>query len=557
MKILRATRPWPVAVACLASSALAQDRPAPAAPPEGAPASVVVPALTEVAPAEEASTLRFGNRPIFVMRGTALGRTPEERATATIHRLDGLANERLTGPVETRLVGGVAIVTVAGREALTVLPTDVDTLAGQTLEATTREAAENLRRAMAEVVEARSPALLLTALLRALAATVAALILGLLLLRMRERAVRRAKAWLEELLVRPLERRARGDFWRSFETSLVAGLHVLGRLLLLAAEIALAYAWLGFVLRQFPYTRPWGEALRGFVLATLVSLGKGILEAVPGLFTVALIVLLTRLVVRVANAVFHAAESGRLALPGVYPDTAQPTRRLTVALLWLLAVVVAYPYLPGSETDAFKGVSVFVGLIISLGSSGLVNQAMSSFMITYSRALRAGDYVRIGDVEGTVVQTGLLATKIRTPRNEEVTLPNAVVASSTITNYSRHAGDGVFIKTAVTIGYDTPWRQVEAMLLEAASRTAGVRAEPAPRVLQSGLQDFYVEYTLIVAPERPHERVPLLSELHARIQDAFNEHGVQIMSPHYEADPAAPKVVPRSDWHAAPARADR
>jgi small-conductance mechanosensitive channel len=182
---------------------------------------------------------------------------------------------------------------------------------------------------------------------------------------------------------------------------------------------------------------------------------------------------------------------------------------------------------------------------------------MSSFMITYSRALRSGDYVRVGDVEGTVVQTGLLATKVRTPRNEEITLPNAVVASSTITNYSRHTGDGVFVKTAVTIGYDTPWRQVEAMLLEAASATAGVRAEPSPRVLQTGLQDFYVEYTLIVAPERPHERVPVLSELHARIQDAFNAHGVQIMSPHYEADPAAPKVVPRDGWHAAPARPDR
>jgi small-conductance mechanosensitive channel len=557
MKIPKAMRAWPLAVACLASPALAQDRPAPGAVPPAAPSEVVVPVLTEVAPAEKAFTLQFGNRPILVLRGTALGRTPQERATATTHRLDGLANERLTGPVETRLLGGVAIVTVAGREAVTVLPTDVDALAGETLETVAREAADNLRQAMAEVVEARSPALLLTASLRALAATVGALVLGLLLLRMRERAVRRAKVWLDAQLVRPLERRARGDFWRSFETSLVAALHVAGRLLLFAAEIALAYAWLGFVLRQFPYTRPWGEALRGFVVATLASLGKGVLAAIPGLFTVALIVLLTRLVVRVANAVFQAAESGRLALPGVHPDTAQPTRRLTVALLWLLAVVVAYPYLPGSQTDAFKGVSVFVGLIISLGSSGLVNQAMSSFMITYSRALRSGDYVRVGDVEGTVVQTGLLATKVRTPRNEEITLPNAVVASSTITNYSRHAGDGVFVKTAVTIGYDTPWRQVEAMLLEAASRTAGVRAEPPPRVLQTGLQDFYVEYTLIVAPERPHERVPLLSDLHARIQDAFNEHGVQIMSPHYEADPAAAKVVPRSEWHAAPARPDR
>jgi small-conductance mechanosensitive channel len=130
--------------------------------------------------------------------------------------------------------------------------------------------------------------------------------------------------------------------------------------------------------------------------------------------------------------------------------------------MWLFAVVVAYPYLPGSGTDAFKGVSVFVGLMLSLGSSGLVNQAMSSIMITYSRALRLGDFVRIGEVEGTVVHAGMLATKVLTKGNEEITLPNAVVASSTITNYSRHSGAGVMTRTSVTIGYDTPWRQVEA-----------------------------------------------------------------------------------------------
>jgi small-conductance mechanosensitive channel len=334
----------------------------------------------------------------------------------------------------------------------------------------------------------------------------------------------------------------------------VSGARVAGRLALVALSLFLAYAWLTFVLRQFPYTRPWGEALRGFVLATLMTLGGGMVAALPGLFTVVLIVLITRLVVRGANAVFRAAEEGRLTLPGVYAETAQSTRRLAVALLWLFAVVVAYPYLPGSGTDAFKGVSVFVGLMLSLGSSGLVNQAMSSFMITYSRALRLGDYVGIGEVEGTVVHTGMLATKVLTKRNEEVTLPNAVVASSTITNYSRHSGEGVFAKTSVTIGYDTPWRQVEALLLLAASRTAGVRAEPPARVLQTGLQDFYVEYTLMVALEHPDDRLRVLSDLHGHIQDAFNEHGVQIMSPNYEADPAAPKVVPKGQWFAPPAK---
>jgi small-conductance mechanosensitive channel len=509
--------------------------------------------LAGLAPADEAFALEYGNRQIAVLRARVLGRTPEDRVTSASRRLDDLVAQGLTGPVAWRAEGGFAVVTVAGRQAVTLLPADVDSLAGETLEGVARQAADNLARAMGEVVEARTPALLLQSALRALAATLAAVLLGLAFAWLRRRATRALPAWLEARVVRKLERHARGEIWQSAESRLAVAVHVLGRLLLAALTFVLAYWWLAFVMRQFPYTRPWGEALRGFVLTTLLGLGEGMLAAVPGLFTVVLIVLITRVVIRVVNALFQAVEQGRLTLPGVYPDTAQPTRRLTVVLLWLFAVVVAYPYLPGSGTDAFKGVSVFVGLMVSLGSSGLVNQAMSSFMITYSRALRPGDFVRIGEVEGTVIHAGLLATKVLTRRREEVTLPNAVVAGSTITNFSRHAGEGVYTRTAVTIGYDTPWRQVEAMLLLAASRTAGVRAEPAPAVLQTALQDFYVEYTLIVVPEKPEDRLPVLSELHGHIQDVFNEHGVQIMSPNYEADPEAPKVVPKDRWFEAPA----
>jgi small-conductance mechanosensitive channel len=311
------------------------------------------------------------------------------------------------------------------------------------------------------------------------------------------------------------------------------------------------------VLRRFPYTRPWGESLREYFFSTATHLALGFAQALPGLFTVALIFLITRFFIRLVNALFDGVEHQRFNLPWVYPETAQPTRRLVNGLLWLFALIVAYPYLPGSGTDAFKGVSVFLGLIISLGSSGVVNQVMSSFMITYSRALRLGDYVRVGEIEGTVTHVGMLSTKVKTPRREEVTIPNAVLVSSTTTNFSKFAdSDGVYVPTSVTIGYDTPWRQVEALLLMAADRTAGVRREPKPVVFQTALQDFYVQYTLLVALERPDRRGPILNTLHANIQDAFNEHGVQIMSPNYEADPAAPKIVPRGRWFDAPSRAE-
>ena len=241
-------------------------------------------------------------------------------------------------------------------------------------------------------------------------------------------------------------------------------------------------------------------------------------------------------------------------MPGVHPETAASTRRLVSGLLWLFALALAYPYLPGSDTDAFKGVSVFVGLVVSLGSSGIVTQMMSGLTLTYSRALRVNDFVRIGDIEGTVTHLGSLSAKIRTLRNEEVTIPNAVVVGNQIVNYSRLAGsEGVYVGTSVTIGYDVPWRQVQALLLEAAGRTEGVRSTPPPRVRQSGLRDFYVEYLLLIALEDPTLRVATLDRLHGHILDAFNEHGVQIMSPSYEADPEGKKVVPRDQWFAAPA----
>jgi small-conductance mechanosensitive channel len=294
--------------------------------------------------------------------------------------------------------------------------------------------------------------------------------------------------------------------------------------------------------------------LRGFLVGQAVGLGSGLLAALPSMFTVLLIVLLTRFAIRIVNLVFAAAEAGRITIPGVYAETASLTQKLAIALLWLFALVIGYPYLPGSQTDAFKGISVFIGLIISLGSSGLMNQVMSGFTVTYSRALRRGDFVRVGELEGTVTHIGALSTKIETPRREEVTIPNAVLVSQMVTNYSRNADStGVYTSTSVTIGYDTPWRQIEALLLLAASRTEGVRTTPPPVVLQSGLEDFYVRYTLLVSLELPQRRAPTLNRLHANIQDAFNEHGVQIMSPNYEADPDNRKIVPKDKWFAAPA----
>jgi small-conductance mechanosensitive channel len=234
-----------------------------------------------------------------------------------------------------------------------------------------------------------------------------------------------------------------------------------------------------------------------------------------------------------------------------------PTRRIATWLVWLFALAMAYPYLPGAQTEAFKGMSVLIGLMMSLGASSFVGQVAGGLILTYSSMLRKGEYVRIGEHEGTVVNIGAFNTRIRTGLGEEITLPNSMIVGSATKNYSRAVkGDGYVVDTVVTIGYDTPWRQVHAMLIEAAQRTPGVLADPAPTVFQTSLSDFYPEYRLVcqAIPHEPSPRAEVLANLHANIQDVFNEYGVQIMSPHYVLDPAQDKVVPRERWFAKPAK---
>jgi small-conductance mechanosensitive channel len=498
----------------------------------------------------QSATFVYANRPIVTLRARVFGRGPDERARGAERILDDLVVERVRGPVQSQSIDGGTVITVASRIVVGLTPADVDELAGETVEGVAAQTVARLQQALDEAIEARTTNRLVVASVLAIAALVA----GLLLLWGIVRAHRR----FVDGLIQAAERKITASGFADVSSLRASRLLEFQRRLLTAMAVGLglfvAYSTLTFVLRRFPYTRPWGESMRGYLLSTFETLGLGVVNAIPGLFTVVVIFVITRVVSRLMGFWFKAIEEGRTESRWIYPETAQTTRRLAAMLLWLFAIVVAYPYMPGSETEAFKGISVFLGLMVTFGSTGLVNQIMSGLMLTYSRALRVGDVVRIGDIEGTVMHLGVLSTKVRSFRGEECTIPNAVVVGQTTTDYSRYADTGqVFTPTSVTIGYDAPWRQVQALLLLAAERTAGVRKEPKPIVLQVSLEDFYVKYTLLVCLEHQGKRALTLHDLHANIQDLFNEHGVQIMSPHYESDPAAPKVVARQNWHAAPA----
>ena len=531
----------------LAAPAAARQA-APAPGPDPIPAAVAAAAKTAV-PAEQSATLYYSNRAIVELRATVLSRPPRLRAAAATDALNRLVAEVPAGRVATRTFDDAIVIGIDTHPIFALYKADADPLEGEELASKAAAAAAALQTAFDEAVELHTPRRVLTGLVVAVTATAIYIVALWLLARIHRRGAMRLSVAAE----RQLARLPGGDiivgvahapqYVRTAFTVAVVGVGLI-----------VTYAWMTIVLRRFPYTRPWGESLRGALFEVAVSGARAFVDQLPNLLTVLAIVIVVRFLARLTTLAFQAVEQGRISLPGIYPETAQPTRRIAVALLWIFALVVSYEYLPGSDSDAFKGASVFVGLVVSLGSTGIMNQVMSGLMLTYSRALRLGDFVRIGDVEGTVVHLGTLSTKVRNARNEEITIPNAVVVANATTNFSLHAkSDGVYAPTSVTIGYDVPWRQVHALLLLAAARTPGLRSEPKPVVLQTGLQDFYVHYTLLVALEQPNRRMMVLAALHANIQDAFNEYGVQIMSPNYEADPEGPKVVPPSRWYSAPA----
>ena len=501
------------------------------------------------APTGPPATLVYANRQIVELRSPLLGRSPEERVAAAHLTLDNLVKQHVTGPFQTRAIGPIVTIESDGRRILTIMPSDVNELNGETPASVAATVAERLGVALTEVTELSRPRQVLFSAAEALLATVVFVALTWLLLKVRRGVGRR----FHELTERRLRDSVVGHAQFVQATRIMDYPQRLVGVLMFIVDLFLAYAWLTFSLRRFPYTRPWGESLRGFLINQFSHIGLAMLAALPGLFTVMLIVVLTRFAVRITQLLFQSIEQGQITIPWLYPETSEPTRKLMTVGLWLFGLAIAYPYVPGSESEAFKGMSVFVGLVVSLGSSGIVNQVMSGFTLTYSRALRVGDFVTVGDVEGIASLVGTLSTKIKTIKGEDVTIPNALVVSQTVINYSRFAEKGVFIPTDITIGYDVPWRQVEALLLLAAARTAGVRREPPPLVRQAALEDAYIRYTLLFCPERPADRRQTLAAVHTNILDAFNEYGVQITSPNYEADPEHPKVVPRDQWFAAPA----
>jgi len=496
--------------------------------------------------------LKLANRTIILQYGPIAGYSAQQRVTNATKKIEeALAAEQFPVASAEEDPDGTWVL-LGGKRIFLVTKIDIDERAGETTSNVAREAIKRLENAIRERREHETPRYLLIAAAISLLAT---LVYGTVLW-----LIVRGNRWLSARLSRAATAQA--------EKLHLGGVHLLDsshvllitrRMFLLLAwsiAIVLASGWLTFVLEQFPYTRPWGEKLEGSLLQMLKDVALAMINALPGLLLVVIIFLIARAVIRLAAVFFDRVGNGRIQVGWLDADTVQPTQRIFSFIVFVFALAMAYPYLPGADTEAFKGLSVLVGIMVSLGGASVIGQAFSGLILMYIKAFRRGDYVRIGDTEGTVVELGMFATRIRTGMGEEITLPNAGIMGTTTRNYSRAiVGSGYVVDTVVTIGYSTPWRQVHAMLEEAARRTTDIVKTPQPIVRQTALSDYYAEYRLIAYTpvELPVARAEVLSRLHGHIQDVFNEYGVQIMSPHYMMDPAAPQVVPKEQWHLPPA----
>lgn len=296
------------------------------------------------------------------------------------------------------------------------------------------------------------------------------------------------------------------------------------------------YLFTPLILSFFPGTQAIADQILGWVLSPLKSSWNGLVRFLPDLFVILVTLFIMRSLTRLIGVVFREIGSGSLQWGTFDAELAEPTFKIIRFLLIIFTLVLIFPYLPGSNSEAFKGASVFLGVLFSLGSSSAVANVIAGVVLTYTRAFHVGDRVKIGEHTGDVIERSLLVTRVRTIKNVEIAIPNASVLGNPIANYSiLAAGKGLILHTTVTIGYDVPWRQVHELLLGAVAKTEGLLSEPAAFVLQTSLDDFFVSYQVNAYTQQAHEQAVIYSNLHQAIQDGFRDAQVEIMSPHYRA----------------------
>lgn len=493
----------------------------------------------------DAATVEIDGEPLFRVIGVSAF-PAARRAARDAERIKALARDKTFDPANLSItqLDGITTIVASGKTVTQI--TDADAvLEGVSLATLASVNLTRIQRAIIEYRAERTRDALLGSAGRALGAMVLAAALCVLLRwlfkvarRQLQRAEERSAAKPGDTVIPAL----RPDTLQSVAQQALRALQVV-------VVLALAVFWLQYVLGQLPFTRGFARQMLGYVMAPLQTVGQGLLGAVPDLIFLAVLYLMTRFVLVLMRQSFTAVEAGRLTVPGFNRDWAQPTYKLLRLVVVLLALVVGYPYIPGSGSAAFQGITLFLGIVASLGSSSAIANIIAGYLLIYRRAFKVGDLVLLAGNLGQISAMRLQATHLKTIKNEEVTIPNSAVMAKEVVNYSALcASSGLILHTKVVVGYDTPWRQVEAMLLDAVQRTSGLMAQPAPFVRELELGNAGVTYELNAYCDNPLAVASLYAAILRNVLDVLDENGIDPVTPTHvalTADARAHKVVPK------------
>lgn len=474
-------------------------------------------------------------KPLFFIRRGVSSFSAEERANTITRRIERIAQnnsisiENLT--IEQIPDDNSLYLSIDQEVILTVTERDAKAYRS-TSEVLAQQALQKIKVAIAQYRQDRKPEQLLKNIIYTVIASFAFLIISF--------AVIKISGKIFPFVRRLIESRIPGIHIQNVEIVSSSQISFFWlrflRIIRLFVLFLLLFHYTTFVLRLFPWTRVFGESILGYFSRSLELVLSSIGEYLPNAFIIAIIIFITYYLIRLIKPFFTAIERGNLIIPGFYTDWAKPTYNLLLVIIIALAAIVAFPYLPGFDSPAFRGISVFLGLLLSLGSTSAIANVIGGIILIYTRAFRIGDHIQVGDVIGDLIEKNFLVIRICTPTNKIITIPNSSLLSSNVINFSissRELNRNLIIQTTITLGYDLPWRKAHTTLIEAALETEHILKEPAPFVLQTSLDNFYISYQLNAYTNQPNLMVIIYSELHQNIQDKCNEAGIEILSPSY------------------------
>lgn len=458
--------------------------------------------------------------------------TPQMRANNICLRVDEMEEDILYHPDSIIVFNSEQTVDLLFRDGIILSITNEDAL---WMGVDKAELAQKYKDKIVDSIKAYRKATSLTTLLKEIGLAIVVITFVVFLIKY----INKGNRWLRKKIHDSKGGVINGIKIRNYELftadSEVKALYVVTNILRWIIILVLIYLMLPVLFSIFPWTKTLSGTLFGYILTPLKSTALAIWNYLPNLITIIVIVFLFRYVFRGLKFLKDEIQRGALHIPGFYPDWATPTYQIVRILVIAFMVIVIFPYLPGSDSPVFQGVSVFLGVLFTFGSSGSLSNIVAGLVLTYMRAFKIGDRVKIGDVMGDIIEKTLLVTRIRTIKNEDITIPNATVMNSHTINYSSAAQNlGLIVHTTVTIGYDVPWKKVHELLINAALESDHILEEPKPFVLQTSLDDWYVSYQLNAYTKEPAKQAVIYSSIHSHIQDKFNEAGVEIMSPHYQ-----------------------